>query len=235
MLRRLYHHGRRAEIPSRRWERGIALVEAAFATPVFFALIFGIIEGGLFMNDYLGVSNAARAGARAASANGAIAQADMYTLVNISRESSALGNDQIQYIIVYKASTFGGKPTATCKSGVSVSGVCNVYVPADIEKAVAQAAEIDAQEAAEAAGRSRTLDESKLWFGCLTSGPHANASPDRYWCPYNRVDTRTGNNRTGPDYVGVYIQAKHSWMTKLFGSTTTLRDQSVIQIEPRAE
>lgn len=213
----------------------MALVEAAFVTPVFFMLIFGVIEGGLYMNDYLGVSSATRAAARAASANGAIGQADMYTLVNLRRESAALSKKQIQYVVVYKANTFGAKPTATCQAGTSVAGVCNVYRQQDIDRAVAQAAEIDAQEAAESAGQTRTLDASKMWFGCLTTGPNANQSPDRFWCPGTRVDQRSGNGGAGPDYVGVYVQATHPWMTKMFGSTTTIRDQSVIQIEPRAE
>jgi hypothetical protein len=35
--------------------------------------------------------------------------------------------------------------------------------------------------------------------------------------------------------VGVYVKATHVWVTKLFGSQSTITDQSVIQIEPRAE
>jgi hypothetical protein len=138
-------------------------------------------------------------------------------------------------VVIYKANTFGAKPTATCQAGTSVAGVCNVYREQDIRRAFVQAAELDAQEAAEAANQARTLDTSKLWFGCLTTGPNANQSPDRHWCPAGRVDQRSGNGGAGPDYVGVYIQARHAWVTKMFGSTTTIRDQSVIQIEPRAE
>lgn len=218
-----------------RSQRGVAIVEAAFVTPVFFILILGIVEGGLFMNDYLGVSSSVRAGARAASANGAIGQADMYTLLNVSREASALDNDQIQYIVIYKANGFGSEPTATCKAGTSVTNVCNVYYPSDITKALEQVQEESAQEIAETAGQTRTLNASKIWFGCLTSGPNANASPDRFWCPGTRIDTRTGNAGAGPDYVGVYVKANHDWVTKLFGNNSTITDQSVIQIEPRAE
>lgn len=204
-------------------------------TPVFFMLVLAVVEGGLYMNDYLGVSSSVRAGARAASANGAVGKADMYTLLNISHESAALDNNQIQYVVIYKATGFGAKPNATCLAGTSQTGVCNVYYPADIKKALAQVKEESLQEAAEAAGQTRTLDTSKIWFGCLIDGPHANQSPDRYWCPGSRVDTRSGNNKAGPDYVGVYIKAKHAWVTKMFGSNTTISDRSVIQIEPRAE
>ncbi|WP_421119308.1 TadE family protein [Aquihabitans daechungensis] len=39
----------------------MAIVEAAFVTPVFFAMILGIFEAGLYMKDYLAMSNAVRA------------------------------------------------------------------------------------------------------------------------------------------------------------------------------
>jgi Flp pilus assembly protein TadG len=218
-----------------RSERGVAIVEAAFVTPVFLLLVLGLIEGGLYMNDYLGVANSVRAGARASSAMGSVGDADLFTVVNVSKESAALRDEQIDYIVVYKATGFGAKPTATCQAGTSVTGVCNVFRRADIRKAVAQLEEESAQAEAEAQGITRVLDQSKIWFGCLTSGPNANQSPDRFWCPSGRADAQTANGGLGPDYVGVYVKAQHPWTTKIFGNETTLTDQSVIQIEPRTE
>ena len=218
-----------------RSNRGVAIVEAAFITPVFFALVLGIMEGGLYMKDYLAMSNAVRAGARSASAAGADGEADLYTLYDISNEAGALGGNQIQYVVVYKASGIGTAPTATCSGGTSAAGTCNVYTPADIAKAVAQVKEQSAQAAAVAAGQTRTLDSSKIWFGCLTTGVRAGQSPDRYWCPGTRADARSSNNKAGPDYVGVWMKVNHGWVTKMFGNTTTMTDQSVIQIEPRSE
>lgn len=224
-----------------RSNRGVAIVEAAFITPVFFALILGIFEAGLYMKDYLAVSNAVRAGARSASASGANAQADMYTIIDVSNESAALASNQIEYLVVYKATGPGagptdvGGPSGGCKSGVPVAGVCNVYRPADFVKAREQAVEEQAQAAAAEAGIARTLNTDKIWFGCVTTGPHANASPDRFWCPGTRADARSDNNRAGPDYVGVWMKVNHKWVTKLFGSNSVMTDQSVIQIEPRSE
>lgn len=218
--------------------RGVAIVEAAFITPVFFALVLGIMEGGLYMKDYLSMSNAVRAGARSASAAGADGEADLYTLFDISNEAAALGGNQIQYVVIYKATGPGASLTAvnaTCAAGTSVNNVCNVYYPADIAKAVAQVQEVSAQADAVAAGQTRTLNADKIWFGCLTSGVHANASPDRFWCPGTRADARTSNNKAGPDYVGVWMKVNHGWVTKMFGNTSTMTDQSVIQIEPRSE
>lgn len=219
----------------------MAVLEAAFVTPVFFTLILGIIEGGLYMQDYLAVSNSVRAGARTASAGGAIAEADLYTVYQVAKESTALNQDQIQYVVIYKATGFGeaptddGSPEGGCKSGIPISGVCNVYRPADMNKALAQVEELTKQRAALTEGIDRTLDQSKIWFGCITTGPNAGQSPDRFWCPGTRKDARSDNNRTGPDYVGVYIKAEHGWVTKMFGNKTTISDQSVIQIEPRSE
>jgi hypothetical protein len=224
-----------------RSHRGVAILEAAFVTPVFFVLVLGIVEGGLYMKDYLAMSNAVRAGARSASASGANGQADLYTLIDIANEATGLSADQLQYVVVYKATGPGagptdvGGPTAGCKSGQPVTGVCNVYFPADITKARAQVKEEKAQAAADQAGIVRTIDASKIWFGCLTTGPNANKSPDRYWCPGLRKDARSDNSRAGPDYVGIWMKVDHGWVTRMFGSTTTMTDQSVIQIEPRSE
>lgn len=202
-------------------------------------LVLGVAEGGLFMKDYLAVANAARAGARTASAAGADANTDLYTLLDVIQESAGIARSQIDYIVVYKATGFGAGPTddsgpgTGCLSGIAITGKCNVYRPSDFAKAEAQAAEQQAQAAADASGTPRTLDKSKLWFGCQTTGPNANQSLDRYWCPTTRKVARSDNSRQGPDYVGVWIKARHSWVTKMFGNNKTITDQSVIQIEPR--
>jgi hypothetical protein len=225
-----------------REQRGIAVVEAAFVTPIFFMLIFGVVEGGMYMQDKLAVSSAVRAGARSASAWGAVAQADLYTVYQLALESTALNAGQLDYIVIYKATGFGeaptddgGGPAGGCRSGVPVTGVCNVYRAADLDKAIAQVEEESAQEAAITAGVNRTLNQSKIWFGCVTTGPNAGQSPDRYWCPSSRKDARSDNNRSGPDFVGVYMKARHNFVTGMFGRTAVISDQSVIQIEPRTE
>lgn len=49
--------------------RGATLIEAAFVTPVFFFLIFGLIEFGLTMSSISTTTSSAREGARYAAAN----------------------------------------------------------------------------------------------------------------------------------------------------------------------
>jgi hypothetical protein len=67
----------------------------------------------------------------------------------------------------------------------------------------------------------------KADWGCR---PDRNV--DRYWCPTTRKVTLTG---TGTEFVGVWMKIDHGWVTKMFGSTTTLTDSSVIRLEPRAQ
>ena len=54
----------------RRKRRGQALVEFAFVAPIFFFLLFGIIEGGRFIFYYETLNNATREGARYAIVHG---------------------------------------------------------------------------------------------------------------------------------------------------------------------
>ena len=86
--------------------RGVAVIEAAFITPVFFILVLGIAEIGLAMNDYLALANSVRGGARTASASGNDRLADWGILTSIERESSAIERTKIKQIVVYKPSSF---------------------------------------------------------------------------------------------------------------------------------
>jgi Flp pilus assembly protein TadG len=183
-----------------RGERGIAVVEAAFITPVFFALVLGVAEIGLVMNDYLAEASAVRAGARVASTSGSDIYTDYDILKAINKDGAALADERIKQIVVYKPATFGEAPTATCQAGTPVANVCNVYTVAD-------------------------LSRPETDFGCLTT-----KNLDRYWCPSIRKTTLAG---AGTDYVGVWMKIEHPWLTKMFGSTKTLTDSSVIRIEPR--
>jgi hypothetical protein len=130
----LAHRRRRAPFrgPTDERSRGAALIEAAFITPVFMLMVLGIMEVGLAMNDDLALAHTVRAGTRVASASGNDVYADYGIIQAVIRESSALPDTQIDYIVVYKASGYGAEPTTTCKGGTSTS-VCNVYTPTAFE------------------------------------------------------------------------------------------------------
>lgn len=57
-------------IKLRRDQRGQALVEMALVIPLFFLLLFGVIEMGRIGHAYISVSNAARAATRLATIGG---------------------------------------------------------------------------------------------------------------------------------------------------------------------
>lgn len=170
-------------------------------TPLFFVLVFGIVEVGFAMNDNLAVAHATRAGSRVASASGNDLYADYGILQSIARESSALDRDQIERIVVYKPTGPGEAPSDTCKGGTSLPGECNVYTAIDLEK-------------------------PKDDFGCDPS-----EDLDEFWCPTTRDAVLEG----GTDYVGVWMQVDHQYVTNIFGSSVTFTDSSVIRLEPRTK
>jgi hypothetical protein len=179
-------------------------MEAAILTPVFFVLVFGVIELGLAAADQLALSSAVRAGSRTASASGNDPYADYGTVRAVLRESKALPRNQIEYIVVYRASGFGESPPAGCIDGSpqSTSTVrCNVY-------------------------RASDWSLPKARWGC--SNPAT--SPDRHWCPTTRKVTLSG---AGSEFVGVWMKVRHPWVTKIFGNARTMTDGSVIRLEPR--
>lgn len=131
----LAHRRRPQPLGARTEERshGAVLVEAVFATPIFFMLVMGIAEVGLAMNDNLALAHSARAGSRFASAAGADPYTDFGILRSIERESAALPQHQVELIVVYRANRFGELPSDTCRAGTP-GPTCNVYRPEDFER-----------------------------------------------------------------------------------------------------
>ena len=134
LLRRLHRKARES--------RGAALVEAAFITPVFAVLIFGIIEFGLAFRDYLTVANASRDGARAASAFGDDQYADWNTIQVTLQATKGFKPNEIRRLIIFDAGGVGGSvlkpshPAHACLTAtVGITNVCNVYDAADMRLA----------------------------------------------------------------------------------------------------
>ena len=186
-----------------RRDEGAALVEFALVAPVFLLVIFGILEFGLAFKDYLTVTNTSRSSARVASAGGADVDADYAIIQSLSRESSAMSVGDIQRMVVYRASGPGDPVPASCAAGNSAAGVCNVYTVSDFQRPPAA-------------------------WGCLSP-----TSLDGWWCPTSRKVAITAANGGPPDYVGVWVKARHNFITGLFGANLTFTDQTVMRIEPR--
>ena len=190
----------------RQGDRGAALVEAAFITPVFAVLIFGILEFGLAFRDYLTVANVSRDSARGASAYGDGLYTD-YNVIQVAKQSSkGFRPNEIQKLIIFDATSVNGSirnashPANACLTRTTgLAGICNVYTATDLAR-------------------------PKTDFGC-----RSDRNLDRYWCPTDREVRASGP----PDYVGVYVIARHAFITGLFGSGMNLTDEIVMRIEPQ--
>lgn len=198
---------------TRKRERGAALVEAAFVTPVFFALIFGIFELGLLFRTDLTTSNAAQQGARAASVSGQQAHADYLTLRSIEHGLQALTSDQFDFAVVFRATGPDDVVPSQCLTssqtypGGNAVG-CNRYVAADLALAIDDVNGDDAGN-----------------FRCSVT------AVDRYWCPVDRETSITA----GVEYVGVHVQTKHRFITGLFGSGKDISETVILRLEPESE
>jgi hypothetical protein len=186
--------------------RGAALVEAAFITPVFALLVFGILEFGLAFRDYLTVANVSRDSARGASAFGDSLYAD-YNIIQIARQSSrGFRPNEIRRLVVFKAGTVSG----SIRSSSHPAHAC-------LTSATGIAGQCNVYNSAD-------LLRPKTDFGCK-----ATNNLDRFWCPTSREIRASGP----PDYVGVYVLARHSFITGLFGRGMDMTDEIVMRIEPQ--
>ncbi len=99
--------GRSTRSRGHRRERGAVAVEAALVIPVLMLLVFGIFEFGMLFKDWLGVSNAVRAGVRIASAEPRTSTYATDAASNVAREAGALAMGDVQEMWVYQAATNG--------------------------------------------------------------------------------------------------------------------------------
>jgi Flp pilus assembly protein TadG len=184
-------------------ERGATMVEGAIVMLPFFTMILGLLEGSLLLGDSLATAHTAKAGARTASALGTDNLTDYQVLVTIAREGRALRRSDINFIVIYDATEYGAEPSATCRAGTGVAGVCNVYVAADLNRPSSQ-------------------------FGCQSA-----TALDGFWCPATRKTALTVESGGPPDFVGVWVSTTHHMVSGLVGTERVLEERSVLRIEPR--
>lgn len=231
-------------------DRGATLVEAAIVLPLLFLMIFGILEIGSALKSYSGAANAVRAGGRMASVAGNDADADRAILERIAREAAGVGEGEIEYIVIWHASSTGEVPPPAClpaaqpspnltsqgvsDGGASVNaiGACNIYHRPD-----APGGAFDMATGAAA-------NPPDTYFGCAGAGSPPNPGDgnrlDCNWPGRHRKITVVPRGATPPpgqsatpDYVGIYIKAEHSYITGVLGDTLTITDAAVNLIEPQ--
>jgi hypothetical protein len=191
-------------------ERGSTMTEMALVTPIFLLLIFGVMEFGFLLRNQLTINSAATESARAASVGGNDPDTDFLVLRTVEHGVASMGLQNIRQVVVYRASgPDTDVPTACLTAPVTATATagCNRYTAADFFLPLLDSS-------GNATGN----------FRCDTT------SVDRYWCPSDRTSSLLAAG--GPDYVGVYIEANHDYVTGFFGASRIVRDQKVIRIEP---
>ena len=213
-------------------DRGAVIVETALVAPLFFLLVFGIIEFGLVFRDYTtataAVSDAARLGAiigpgtvgRAADAPSAAGppaspapdvqvNADYEIIRSVRDGLAGLSSTSLRNIIIFKGTAAAGDPTlqipAQCLAGTAVAGRCNVYDPTEAFGAVASG--------------------DPDFFDCVVTP----ASPACTWDPRTR---NAGPDPADIDYLGVYVAVDRPGPTGLFQDRYAITEAAVVRLEP---
>ncbi len=192
----------------RRGERGASIIEAAFVTPVFVLLIFGIFEMGFLLRNYTVVSSSSADAARAAAVYGNLPEADFLTLQTLEHSLNKVGLENIEVLVIYHATGPGDSVPAGCLSVPPSSSLeCNRYTPADFFLNNVDAAGVPTG-----------------YWGCAVG-----TSRDSGWCPTSRETAIS--SPTGPDHVGVYIEFKHTYITGVLGTERTITADRIARLE----
>lgn len=222
-------------------ERGTTLVEAALVSLPFFLILFGVLEMGFLFRNYLTTTNTASEASRAASVFGSAEDADYQIMRSAEHGIAAVGLENLEMLVIFRADGPGASVPPSCvtsgsqtRSTPSANNTdeethpaadgapeCNVYLPGDFGLTLID--DPDGDGIGPATGN----------FGCYT-----NFSVDRHWCPFVRDDAVSGSADPtlgpgdGTDYVGIYVQVNHQFLTGFFQSTATLKSTKIVRIEP---
>jgi Flp pilus assembly protein TadG len=190
--------------------RGAVIVEFVLIAPVFAVIMAGVLELGLAFRDTMTVSNALRSGVRVGSNAGRERLADYTIIKSIEAAMAEIPTARIQKIIVYKATTSNSAPTSACLA---------VPVPTN-------STGVGVSGVCNVYGpNSLTLTSSNFSGSTCATG-----APDQMWCPTGRQNTQA----LGADYLGIYMEVRYTYITKMFpGTGITIRDRAIMRLEPR--
>ena len=194
-----------------RGETGAVITEAAIVGPLFFLLLFLIMEGGLLFRNYLSVTSASRDGALggAAAENDSPGLSDYTILRSVGRMASALPTGTVEKVVVFKGDRTLGVdspvPSLCLTAPTGLPGQCNVYGPADLARSKTEFATLPSAQQ----WRSADRDDNA---GCLAYGP---------------------NDLAGTDFLGVYVVTTHNGITGFFGTSRPVTSRSVVRLEPK--
>jgi Flp pilus assembly protein TadG len=230
MLRLINSARRRAQRVARgeatKGDKGVILIETAMCVTFLMGLLVATFELGMGWRTSITNSNAARAGARVAASQGKGYQADYSALLGVSSALNSVSRATINRVVIFKATSGSTTVPSACLAAAAlpstittaggVSGSCNVYSAAQV--------------AGVAAG---TITAASFGSGVspyTTAATCKTTALDTNWCPYSRVNDQAA----GLDFVGVYVQISTATYTKMFGSSFTITDSEIMQVEPSA-
>lgn len=196
-----------------RGDRGLTVVEAAFVTPIFFALILGLFEFGLIFRDYLVTADAAVDATKVGATQGPDidpgngANADYAIIERLREDMSTVPVDWIERVVIFKApSSSTADPVdqvpSTCKNGTGLANRCTVF-----------------NDVREAFRRVQVDDVG--YFDCAMGAA--------CWDPLSRNDGPTPGQI---DYLGVYIQLDRELITGLYGDAFSFETAAILRLEP---
>jgi Flp pilus assembly protein TadG len=216
---------RRRSAARRRGERGSILVELALVLPFLMVLLIATFEIGMGWRTSVTSSNSARAGARVASYQGTGYQADYASLQSLASAMVSANRATIVRVIIFKATEGDSTVPAAC---LALTPSTSTTTPTGLNTA---SAKCNVYSGSQVSGvSSGTIPSTKFGNGNNTAGACLSNRLDYYWCPYNR----SNDQAAGLDYVGVYLEVSMSTFSKLLGSSFTIRDTEIMQIEPSA-
>lgn len=198
---------RGASCRTRASERGVAMIETILMLPFLVLLMVGILEFGMAWRDSISVSAALRQSARTSASQGASGSSDYYALQSLNAGLAGIPSSAIKRIVVYNATT-NSAPDPTCLAMTAPSGqtgarACNVY---------------DAS----------ALLLSSSAFSSAATGSCPASAVDRWFCPV----TRNVVQSSGADAVGIYVEVRHDFSSRVLGAGLTIKDKFVVRLEP---
>lgn len=241
---RFYRRFFRSRVGAKRTaaERGAAIVEAAFVTPLFFLLIMAIFEFGPMFFEWGSGKNAVSEGVRAASISGANASSD-YDVVQSMRNTLKNLGPKLDYVIIYKGDNLRSSPPAACLTAAEANKTSASVLPVGVF-ATATSTNVETFDWGAPRVPANPITACNIYYRRMfdlpraqwiydrdvimaNSGNPAVASLDRYWPSPVRIDYASGPQ----DFIGIYVQSTYQSPSGIMRNRQ-IKHKGIVRIEP---
>lgn len=113
-------------------DRGAAMLEFGLVAILFFALIFGLIDGGLLIRAHTVTADAADDAARRGAVEAATEDAD-YQILQQVKATGVHTSARLNHVVIYRVRDDRTGPSDACRDGVAVFKECNVYTRSELD------------------------------------------------------------------------------------------------------